>query len=344
MIKIMVDVKVQYHYEPDRGGWHPVGPGGPANPLTTACLYGHVDVVQLLLANGANINPEGYTALFAACKKSHIEVIELLLNNGADDSVLEKVDRSLGFYPYRRLHNFFPIALQTLQSVQENILQREQTKRTSQLTRDAEKLPVLTGFGKSVSENVLDIDVCYKHATKVRHTRRGVIDLLTNCCAVLMELQSAKPAERSAEHFTEAEAILVKFHQLQQQIRTSEDVNEDAIRERNRVRSQAIDLISIALLHRSENPVARIQDRAVEALDTLRTCAPSQDEDSTGALGFEDMRQMCMDACSVSEQFTTALGHMSDIRAECDTSIQHLREQLPFSFCASMSMRTQNSS
>jgi Ankyrin repeats (3 copies) len=56
-------------------------------PLTQSSLYGHVEVVRLLLRAGADLNrasKDGLTALTQACVKGQIEVLDFLLSKGAD--------------------------------------------------------------------------------------------------------------------------------------------------------------------------------------------------------------------------------------------------------------------
>jgi ankyrin repeat protein len=58
------------------------------NPLIAATLQGHTGIVNAILALGGNVNartpPGGYTALHTAAKHNQVEVAELLLSNGAD--------------------------------------------------------------------------------------------------------------------------------------------------------------------------------------------------------------------------------------------------------------------
>ena len=61
--------------------------GDYGNALQAACLEGHKSIVQLLLTNGADINAQGGdygNALQAACLEGHESIVELLLTNGAD--------------------------------------------------------------------------------------------------------------------------------------------------------------------------------------------------------------------------------------------------------------------
>jgi ankyrin repeat protein len=56
-------------------------------PLAKACFNNRIDVVTLLLNEGADANiciSEGLTPLHAASDQSHLEVVQLLLDNGAD--------------------------------------------------------------------------------------------------------------------------------------------------------------------------------------------------------------------------------------------------------------------
>jgi ankyrin repeat protein len=54
--------------------------------LLTACCNGQIDVIRMLLDNGADVdqNDEGSTPLFAACENGHVDAARLLLDKGAD--------------------------------------------------------------------------------------------------------------------------------------------------------------------------------------------------------------------------------------------------------------------
>jgi hypothetical protein len=61
-----------------------------STPLLLASRSGHVEVVNALLANGANVNTPlkiGWTPLHCTSAMGHIQVVEALLNNGATESV-----------------------------------------------------------------------------------------------------------------------------------------------------------------------------------------------------------------------------------------------------------------
>ena len=56
-------------------------------PLSIACQCGNIDVAEVLLDHGANVNHEDcemQTPLLAACVAGHIEIVRLLLNRGAN--------------------------------------------------------------------------------------------------------------------------------------------------------------------------------------------------------------------------------------------------------------------
>ena len=56
--------------------------------LIRACEYGHLEVVKLLIENGAELNMQeegdGDTALILACRRGHLEIAKLLIKKGAD--------------------------------------------------------------------------------------------------------------------------------------------------------------------------------------------------------------------------------------------------------------------
>lgn len=61
-----------------------------AAPINSAAENGHIEIVKLLLANGADItvqDAKGWTPLNSAAWGGHLEVVKLLLENGADFTV-----------------------------------------------------------------------------------------------------------------------------------------------------------------------------------------------------------------------------------------------------------------
>mmetsp|Transcript_9851 Transcript_9851/g.23104 ORF Transcript_9851/g.23104 Transcript_9851/m.23104 type:complete len:168 (-) Transcript_9851:219-722(-) len=62
-------------------------------PLHRASYNGHVKVVQILLAAGANLNTQGFrcSPLHQAVRNGHVEVAEVLLAAGADPNPSQKI-------------------------------------------------------------------------------------------------------------------------------------------------------------------------------------------------------------------------------------------------------------
>jgi len=55
--------------------------------LHTACISGHIKVVEVLLTKGANIeaiDKNKWTPLYTACKEGHVTIVEMLLSQGAN--------------------------------------------------------------------------------------------------------------------------------------------------------------------------------------------------------------------------------------------------------------------
>lgn len=60
-------------------------------PLHNACSYGHFEVTELLIKHGANVNAKdlwAFTPIHEAASKSRIEVCSLLLSEKADPTLL----------------------------------------------------------------------------------------------------------------------------------------------------------------------------------------------------------------------------------------------------------------
>jgi len=80
---------------------------GSGSPLKNAAAQGHLDIVKMLLAHGADPNlpeegiaPKGH-ALYAAAASGHLEIARLLLENGADpnppvESSADALSRAIG--------------------------------------------------------------------------------------------------------------------------------------------------------------------------------------------------------------------------------------------------------
>ncbi len=81
------------------------GKGNGWTALTAAAERGHMNIVKLLLQNGAIVdrkNSQDWTALLLATKNGDENIVELLLENGADPSKKDKYGDNALFYAARR--------------------------------------------------------------------------------------------------------------------------------------------------------------------------------------------------------------------------------------------------
>lgn len=63
------------------------GQKNDCTPLMEAASAGHVDIIELLLKHGADVNAQsstGNTPLMYACAGGHVAAVKLLLSNGAN--------------------------------------------------------------------------------------------------------------------------------------------------------------------------------------------------------------------------------------------------------------------
>lgn len=58
--------------------------------LEWACFSGHLPVVQFLVENGSEVNPENGSPLYSASQFGHIDVVQYLIEHGADLNFGEK--------------------------------------------------------------------------------------------------------------------------------------------------------------------------------------------------------------------------------------------------------------
>lgn len=57
---------------------------GVTNALYSACRHGYKDIVQTLINHGVNLNAEAPLALLVACYSGYKEIVQMILDNGAD--------------------------------------------------------------------------------------------------------------------------------------------------------------------------------------------------------------------------------------------------------------------
>ena len=77
------------------------GDGNNDTPLLIAARKGYIDIVKLLIKNGAKINIQddyGDTALHAATFNGHKDIVKFLLSKGADTRIKNYFARTPVFY------------------------------------------------------------------------------------------------------------------------------------------------------------------------------------------------------------------------------------------------------
>ena len=76
-----------------------------ATVLMNAASYGHSEIVEVLLAQGAHVNAEandGRTALMAAAKDNDFEIVRILLEKGADVNAADNDGRTALMWVVRK--------------------------------------------------------------------------------------------------------------------------------------------------------------------------------------------------------------------------------------------------
>ena len=71
----------------------------PIQPLFNACMWGHVDVVRVLLAAGSNVNrgdSSGNTPLMMATKDGNVDVVSALIEARATVDITNEVGGCIG--------------------------------------------------------------------------------------------------------------------------------------------------------------------------------------------------------------------------------------------------------
>lgn len=82
------------------------GPGG--TPLCIACDIGHIEIVELLLDSGVNIDNwdnEGDTPLMLAAAQGHVDIVRLLLNRGANPNATNYIQQTALYSTMYNLDN-----------------------------------------------------------------------------------------------------------------------------------------------------------------------------------------------------------------------------------------------
>ena len=103
-----------------------------------AALNGRVDVVKVLLQNGADVNDVDvleWTALHCAAKKGHVGVVKVLIQNGADVNAVDEEKSTALHYAARYGH--VDVAKVLIQKgVAVNAVQEEMQRHFNQVRKD----------------------------------------------------------------------------------------------------------------------------------------------------------------------------------------------------------------
>jgi hypothetical protein len=100
-VKRLLSIRnITVNVKDDRKGW---------TPLHLAAYNGHVEIIRLLLLNGAEVNAKnnrGRTPLYCAALNGHIDILHLLVENGADLEAQD--DDGWRALHYAALHGHLP--------------------------------------------------------------------------------------------------------------------------------------------------------------------------------------------------------------------------------------------
>jgi ankyrin repeat protein len=75
--------------------------------VTLACAGGFLDVVKILLSNGADINLGQSTPLMEASQEGHIELVQFLIENGTILCFVFAVNLMQFFYFFKKVQMWF---------------------------------------------------------------------------------------------------------------------------------------------------------------------------------------------------------------------------------------------
>ena len=147
--------------------------------LMMASENGHIEIVEMLLKKGADLdakNNDGETALKTASEKGHEEVVEMLLDNGADVKTLEEVHKGVLSNAQIRI-NFLNEKIENNENLKESKQNDLQECEEKILKKQEDEKEIFLKKQEDEKENFLK--KCFEHINR-RYITTPTVDVLKN--------------------------------------------------------------------------------------------------------------------------------------------------------------------
>ncbi|UKZ73665.1 hypothetical protein TrVFT333_001315 [Trichoderma virens FT-333] len=165
------------------------GARGPA--LRAAALNGHIDLVKLLLDNGAKDLPNknsGETTYQAACKGGHADVMDLLQLRGFDTTAKGNSESTSSGTSHLR-QEFFKVAF-TIADKDNigNLVQKAETYMCDEIAKGelSAKLSMMLGLGGEVFNDIVKLATGKTHRGELQTTKKHILAEAWEECVSLL--------------------------------------------------------------------------------------------------------------------------------------------------------------